>query len=179
VASRLLRLKRSDTCSDCGRALEVDTTAWWDGGTRTVTCVTCGPAADAAPPERGEAGASAAREHERRKAARETRTREAHPIIGEALLALRSAPQHEVAFRRGAAGERAVGERLDERLADGHSVVLNDRRMPGGRGNIDHLVVAPTGVYVVDAKDVQGKVRVAAPLSARRSCSSMAATGRS
>src|SRR5438477_561951 len=84
-----------------------------------------------------------------------------------------AAPSPEVAFRRGAAGERAVGERLDERLADGHSVVLHDRRMPGGRGNIDHLVVAPTGVYVVDAKDVQGKVRVAAPLSARRSCSSM------
>ncbi len=36
--------------------------------------------------------------------------------------------------------------------------------MPGGYGNIDHLVIAPTGVFVVDAKDIKGKVRVENPL---------------
>lgn len=30
--------------------------------------------------------------------------------------------------------------------------MLHDRRIPGTRTNIDHLVVAPTGVFVVDAK---------------------------
>ncbi len=38
--------------------------------------------------------------------------------------------------------------------------------MPGGHGNIDHLAVAPTGVFVIDAKDIKGKVRVANPLFA-------------
>ena len=29
--------------------------------------------------------------------------------------------------------------------------LLHDRRMPRSRANIDHLVVTPTGVYVIDA----------------------------
>ncbi len=36
-------------------------------------------------------------------------------------------------------------------------VVLHDRRIPGTRANIDHIVVGPTGVYVVDAKRYQGR----------------------
>lgn len=36
--------------------------------------------------------------------------------------------------------------------------------MPGGRGNIDHLAVAPAGVFVIDAKHIKGRVRVAHPL---------------
>lgn len=39
-----------------------------------------------------------------------------------------------------------------------HAVVLHDRRVPGTRGNIDHLVVASSGVWVVDAKNYAGKV---------------------
>ena len=42
--------------------------------------------------------------------------------------------------------------------------MLHDRRMPGGAGNIDHLAVASTGVFVIDAKQWSGKVRVSAPL---------------
>jgi len=36
--------------------------------------------------------------------------------------------------------------------------------MPVGRGNIDHLAVAPNGVYVIDASAHHGKVRIARPL---------------
>ena len=96
--------------------------------------------------------------HERRKAARERRTREAHPIIADALLASAAiGTQLETAFESGAGGERAVGGRLDERLAEGPAVVPHDRRMPRGHGNIDHLVVAPARVFVVDAKDIRGR----------------------
>ncbi len=38
--------------------------------------------------------------------------------------------------------------------------ILNDRRVPGTRGNIDHLIVGPSGVFVVDAKLYAGTVRV-------------------
>lgn len=38
--------------------------------------------------------------------------------------------------------------------------VLHDRRVPGTRGNIDHLVVAPAGIFVVDAKRYDGLIRV-------------------
>ena len=36
--------------------------------------------------------------------------------------------------------------------------MLHDRRMPGTRANIDHIVVAATGVWIVDAKSYRGKV---------------------
>ena len=36
--------------------------------------------------------------------------------------------------------------------------VLHDRRIPRSRANIDHLVVAPWGVFVVDAKNYKGRV---------------------
>ena len=36
--------------------------------------------------------------------------------------------------------------------------------MPRGRGNIDHLAIAPAGVLVIDAKDHRGKVTVSSPL---------------
>jgi hypothetical protein len=79
-------------------------------------------------------------------------------------LLLRDAPQHEIAWQRGAAGERAVGDSLEKRLADGMVVLLHDRQMPRSRSNVDHLAVAPSGVYVIDAKDYTGKVRVERPL---------------
>jgi Nuclease-related domain len=36
--------------------------------------------------------------------------------------------------------------------------VLHDRRIPGSRANIDHIVVAPCGVFVIDAKNYKGRV---------------------
>jgi len=30
--------------------------------------------------------------------------------------------------------------------------ILHDRRIPGSRANIDHIVVAPSGVWIIDAK---------------------------
>jgi hypothetical protein len=163
MASRMLKLRRPDVCVACGCALPAGAEAWWDAGTRTVTCAGCrGTAAEPALPEldRGRAGASVAREHARRRSNRERRTRDAHPVIGGLLLALRSGPQHETAFRRGELGVRAVAAALERRTAKGPAVVLHDRRMPRGRGNIDHLAVAPSGVFVVDAKHHAGKVRV-------------------
>jgi hypothetical protein len=95
---------------------------------------------------------------------REARIRQAHPRLAGPLLALTSDPQHEAAFARGAHGERTVAARLQRRISEGSVIVLHDRRMPGGRGNIDHLAVAPSGVYVIDAKAHRGKVQISRPL---------------
>ncbi len=90
--------------------------------------------------------------------------RENHPRIGGLLLLLGGSPQHEQAFHIGEIGEREVAATLERRTADGPTVILHDRRMPGGYGNIDHLAIAPTGVFVIDAKNLKGKVRVVNPL---------------
>jgi hypothetical protein len=170
MAYRTLNLRRNDVCCMCGSALPAGSRARWDVATRTVTCAACwetGPgASESKQPEfdRGQPGVSVAREHRRRKSNREARTRETHPRIGGLLLALRAAPQHESAFHRGELGETAVATYLEKHTARGPTVLLHDRRMPGGYGNIDHLAITPNGVFVIDAKNIKGKVRVANPL---------------
>ena len=77
---------------------------------------------------------------------------------------LEDSPQHEKAFQTGALGEAGVGKSLEKRTEDGSAVVLHDRRTLGGRGNIDHVAIAPAGVFVVDAKAHSGKVTIERPL---------------
>ena len=77
----------------------------------------------------GAAGASARREHERRKAKRESGVRERHPRIGGVILALQDAPQHETSWGRGAGGEELVEQALAKRCPG--VTVLHDRRATG------------------------------------------------
>lgn len=111
----------------------------------------------------GRPGASARREHARRKANREDRTRSKHPRIGGVLLALRDEPQHERAWAQGAIGEERLAASMAKRLR-AEAIVLHDRRIPRSRANIDHIAVAPSGVWVIDAKRYAGKVAVSTPL---------------
>lgn len=61
---------------------------------------------------------------------------------------------------RGSAGEVATARVLD-RLPERKWVVMHDLGVPGSRSNIDHLVIGPTGVWVVDTKTSRGRaVRV-------------------
>ena len=107
---------------------------------------------------RSQAGGSARREHERRVAKRETETRgKWGDRLGGAILKLTTDPQATRAWRIGAEGE----EKLATALAEVEAItVLNDRRVKGTRGNIDHIVIAPAGVFVVDAKNYRGLIRV-------------------
>jgi hypothetical protein len=160
AGSRYLELRWPGTCVGCGAALGAGTQAWWDAEARTVLCIACCVRAQEPQRERPEsrAGSSARREYDRRKARYERSVREQHPIVGGARLKLRDEPQSVQAWSRGAEGEVRLGERLD-RLASDEIHVLHDRRIPGTRANIDHLVVAPSGVYVVDAKRYRGAIR--------------------
>ncbi len=53
----------------------------------------------------------------------------------------------------GRRGEQKMAERLAEQLADDH-VILNDLefRIAHERCQIDHLVIAPSGIYVIESK---------------------------
>jgi hypothetical protein len=189
MPSRVMNLRRDDVCCRCRMALPKGTRAYWDAEARTVACVDClnvsgattrsspdhqgnparEPASGRAPastpePDRGQPGASAAREHRRRRAGREARVRRRHPHVGRLLLAIGGPPQHERAWEIGSRGEEQVGRSLDRRTAKGPAIILHDRRMPASLANIDHLAVAPQGVFVIDAKAIKGKVRIARPL---------------
>ena len=76
------------------------------------------------------------------------------------MLAVSGEPQHQRAWARGAEGEEKLARKL-ERWTNEHGVVLlHDRRMPQGRGNIDHIAVGPSGVTVIDAKRYRGRIAV-------------------
>ncbi len=76
------------------------------------------------------------------------------------MLALGTPPQDEQAFAIGARGEEALERSLSRRTGDGPAVTLFNRRMPRGHGDIDCIAIGPSGVYVVDAKNVKGAVKI-------------------
>src|SRR4029453_17549399 len=63
------------------------------------------------------------------------------------------------AWRRGAAGERRTA-RLLAPLEGLGWVVLHDLAVPGSRANIDHLVIGPGGVFVIDSKLYRGRLQL-------------------
>jgi hypothetical protein len=64
-----------------------------------------------------------------------------------------------VAWRRGAAGERRTARLLAALEWHGWAV-LHDLAIPGSRANIDHLVIGPGGVFVIDSKQYRGRLRL-------------------
>lgn len=67
-------------------------------------------------------------------------------------------PQHVTAWRAGADGESRTARALDG--LGGGFIVVHDRRVPGTKANIDHIVVGPPGVFVVETKSLKGKVSI-------------------
>lgn len=114
--------------------------------------------ADCSSIDRGSAGASSQREYERRKGERESRVKARFGRrLGALLLAASDEPQTTRVWALGSEGERALAAALA--TVDGIEVI-HDRRVPGTRANIDHIVIGPAGVFVVDAKAHAGNIRV-------------------
>ena len=61
-------------------------------------------------------------------------------------------------WARGGEAEVATAARL-ARLPR-RFVVLHDRHLPGSRGNLDHVVVGPSGAWVIDSKLRRARMRV-------------------
>lgn len=147
-----LRLRYAGHCVGCGRPLPAGSWATYDPAPRTVTCPDCRPAPRAA------AGGSAQREYQRRRGRRAERVKSIFGgFLGGVILTLVGDGQATAAWRRGAAGERRLA-----RVLDGIPNVraLHDRAIPGSRANLDHVVVGPAGVAVIDAKRYRGLIHV-------------------
>ena len=56
----------------------------------------------------------------------------------------------------GKAGELAVTDAL--KALPNEYVLLNDLMLPDGRGNVDHLVIGPNGIFVIETKNYSGYV---------------------
>jgi hypothetical protein len=180
MAMKLMVIRRRGGCVACNAELAPKTRAWWDSTAKEVTCTTCRPAdfpepvsvfesamASAAPKplpppvpiDRGTGGISAMKEHQRRAAKHEKKIEEKWGTgrIGKVAKFFADEPQSTKAWAKGADGEIRLAKRLDRDLA-GFATVLHDRKVPKTRGNIDHLVVAASGIWIIDAKNYSGKV---------------------
>jgi hypothetical protein len=187
MPTKRMKLKRDGTCVDCDTELPAGTKAEWDSDQRTVSCLTCvdarpepptditvaiaAPAeapplppppieeVDPSPIDVGVPGASARKEHQRRQAKHEKRIEEKWGTgrLGKIAKALSDDPQTTRAWKEGAVGEERVAQILQERLGDS-AVLLHDRKVPGTRGNIDHIAIAASGVWIIDAKRYKGRV---------------------
>jgi Nuclease-related domain len=198
-ADKRMKLRYAGTCHVCGAELPARTEAIYERATKAVRCIECPPGDSLASSESndivpveplaqpelepGMAGSSARREYERRRANDEAKLREKWGRLGGVAVALSDEKQSTKAWAVGAVGEERLGQRLNS-LASGHIAVLHDRRIPGTKANIDHIVITRAAVWVIDAKRYKGRPqlsveggilrpRVEKLLVGRRDCSSL------
>ncbi|MFM7225126.1 MAG: nuclease-related domain-containing protein [Actinomycetota bacterium] len=105
----------------------------------------------------GRAGGSARREYERRMRKRDARLEAKWGPLAGVAKRVAPVPQSVTAWHQGAVGEERLARYLTRELGPS-AEVLNDRRIPGTKANIDHVVVTASGVWVIDAKNYRGKV---------------------
>jgi len=130
--------RNAATCSSCGVTVEKGRRGWTDpeapkGG--RVRCLVCGP------------GNSSVH---------------VDPVAGSSALRLDSRRRGDN-YLKGAQGEYLMGGYLAHELVPG-ARVLTDRHVPGdSEANIDHVVVASSGVWVIDSKKWAGEIRYRSP----------------
>jgi hypothetical protein len=151
----------------CERPLPVKSKAFHNSDSKEITCEPCfehdtpdrsggddNAATDVPDIIVRVAGAGPQREYERRTANRDERIEQKWGRLAPLAKLLSDEPQHIAAFGKGADGERRLAAHLQREIGDG-AIFLHSRRIPNG--DIDHLAIAPSGIYVIDAKNYTGR----------------------
>jgi Nuclease-related domain len=169
VPEKLFSFRYPSRCRQCGVELPAHSKGWYDRETKAATCMAChesgvhaarsdstsGGDGTVRIVDTGTAGAGPQREYERRNAKREDHLDRKWGRLAPIAKFLSDEPQHITAFNKGADGERRLGAHLQREVGD-YAFFLHSRRID--KGDIDHLAIAPTGVYVIDAKNYTGRV---------------------
>ena len=184
-SARMIKLRYAGLCRGCGKALAKGERAVHHPELKAVSCLQChsqceinadAPSAAIAEVivtgeseleqetaelfERGVPGMSARREYERRVAKDDARLEERFGRISPLVKVFAGERQSTSAWELGAMGEERLGSKLNK-ICDasaGDLEVLHDRRKPGSKSaNIDHIVVSPAAIYVIDAKRYKGR----------------------
>lgn len=166
MALKQMALRYAGTCRVCAVELPARTQAVYDSEAKNVLCLQCRdrdpaePLGFLPPPQpidHGVAGAGPQAEYERRTAKRQKELGAIPGLRGKLVRALDKEPQSTTAWAKGAEGERRLASTLEAGLTTG-AVVLHSRKVPKTRGDIDHLIVASSGIWIADAKNYQGRV---------------------
>jgi hypothetical protein len=176
MATDIIRLRYAAVCSVCGSALTPSTKAHWNKATKNATCLECGDptlegtaagqsvtenlSVSPAPgrPKSGMAGSSAQKEFERRHEKREAVLDQRFGRFAGVVKFLVDDPQSTRAWAKGSEGERILADALTRRIGD-RAVLLHDRKIPRSSANIDHLAIASSGVWIIDAKKYSGRLQ--------------------
>ncbi|MGI9147425.1 MAG: NERD domain-containing protein [Chloroflexota bacterium] len=81
--------------------------------------------------------------------------------------ALPGSREREAQLAMGMSGERHVGQVMARELPEEY-ILINGLKLPRGAGDIDHLVIGPTGVFVLETKTMSGRIVCASDGSWRR-----------
>lgn len=68
-------------------------------------------------------------------------------------------PFESLVWARGIEGERKSAEFLAPLEAEGF-IILNNRRIPGSKGDIDHIAIGPGGIFPIETKNWSGRLEV-------------------
>ena len=175
---RFLHLKRANNCIVCGMRIEIGQNAFWSPSRHSIKCLShdetyISPISDVSgaqsfdppngaqsPLNAGTPGGSAKAQADRRVKQRQDRVNERFPRAGKYLLRIFPEPQSTKAWQAGAKGEIGAGLEL-EKLAPLYGFkVIHDRLIPGSKANIDHIAITRSGIFVIDAKNYSGKIRI-------------------
>ncbi len=131
--SRFERLHFGGSCVNCGAKINPHDEGWNDPDIDKVMCAGCWPAVVASHPSAASLATTSGRP------------------------APASPPRVDPRWRSGADGEYLMSIRLHRDLGE-RAVVLTDRRIPHSPVTVDSVVVAASGVWIVEAKKLRGLI---------------------
>jgi hypothetical protein len=137
-------LRFGGTCESCGTIIVKREIGWHDPASHKVRCTLCGPSSEDT-----------------------TQNNDGpHPIqvnpVGGSAALRKARSLRDPKWTKGAAGEYLMDLSLHNHVNEG-AVILTDRQVPGTKSNIDHIVVAPSGVWIIDTKNWKGKIQYKSP----------------
>lgn len=158
---RLIKAKRLSICEVCTKEFEIGTEIYWSRSRSVIRCIKCGePHSIQTASSIGTPGKSAQVIVKKKLDARRERALAAFPKTGK--LALRIIPPSKTTqnWEKGAKAEKEVGELINIFAKKHGFKVMHDRAVPDSKGNIDHIIISETGIFVVDTKNYDGKIKV-------------------
>jgi hypothetical protein len=155
----MTKLRRPGVCSLCSVQLDAGVEASWSPERKTVTCAGCvaSPSPHVSSGIAGQSARAKAQQLRTEQDERRRELRERRPVLGRVQIALAGPSTAGASWAKGAVGEEKFGAVLDSMVGEG-LLVLHDRRRPRTSANIDHIVIAPGGIWVIDAKRYKGVV---------------------
>jgi hypothetical protein len=172
---KVLVLRRDGVCDSCGATLLTGVKGQWNSATKKARCLEHGVITKTQvgaeeiimpEPNRSTAGKSSKEKYGELHDVEEENIRKRYgrfKRLAEVAVILHDDSQRTRNWKVGSVGEEVVGGRLDLLAQELGFAVLHDRRRPPTKANIDHLVVTPAGVFVVDAKNYEGQIEVRHP----------------